>query len=413
MNNLEIVSAHPVVRAVLSGSAPKPACLAAARGMLPLAQADLLEVLVGLSRNTDEEIAAIAQDTLQQQEAEVLAQALDEPELAPAVLGYLACRPDLPSTVHEVIAQRPATPDEAIVTLAEYTPNSDLLAAIVVNQQRLLRLPALMDAVLANAARTADTERRIRELQEEFFEKERGAQRIADELRLRGNKAAADFVAEVIATQAIYDDVPPADVDPESVLTIEDLWLLAEYIEVDDDELDDSWLDWDTLEMLEESDEQRTANAKRIIGELKEDDENDKTISWAQKILRWNIKQRVKYALKGNREVRSILIRDSNKIVSGGVIRNPRITEKEVESIAAMRSVSDEALRLIGMNRAWARNYPIIHNLARNPRTPPAVALSILPRLQQKDLENLAKNRGIPDGTRRQAQRVALSRKRS
>lgn len=412
MNNLPIVSAHPVVRAVLSGSAPKPACLAAARGMLPLPQADLLEVLVGLSRNTDEEVAATAQQTLQAQEADMLARALDEPELAPAVLGYLACRPDLPPTVHEVVAQRPATPDEAIVALAGHTPNGDLLATIIINQQRLLRTPALIEAVLANAARTSDTERRVRELQEEFFQKERGAQRIADELRLRGNKAAADFVAELIATETIYD-TPPAEVDREGVLTTEDLWLLAEYIEVDDDELDDSWLDWDTLEMLEESDEQRAANLKRIVGELKEDDENDNTISWAQKILRWGIKKRVKYAMKGNREVRSILIRDSNKIVSGGVIRNPRITDKEVENIAAMRSVSDEALRLIGMNRAWGRNYPIIHNLARNPRTPPAIALSVLPRLHQKDLENISKNRSIPDGTRRQAQRVANSRKKS
>ena len=33
-----------------------------------------------------------------------------------------------------------------------------------------------------------------------------------------------------------------------------------------------------------------------------------------------------------------------------------------------MRTVADEVLRIIAMNRSWARSYPIIHNPARNPR---------------------------------------------
>src|SRR3712207_8024223 len=72
--------------------------------------------------------------------------------------------------------------------------------------------------------------------------------------------------------------------------------------------------------------------------------------------------------MKGDREARAILIRDSNRTVATAVVHNPKITDQEVESIASMRTVSDEVLRLISMNRAWARAYPIIHNLARNPR---------------------------------------------
>ena len=410
MNNAAVVSTHPAVHAILSGQAPRPASLAAARGMLPLPQADLLEILVGLSRQDDEELSEAAHNTLLAQPHDALAQVAQQPDSAPSVLDYLASRDDLSLPVYESLAQNPATPAVAITFLAQHTTHGALLDLITINQQRLLATPALMDAVLLNPARTPDAERRVRELQEEFFAKEHGAQRIADELRARGQKSAANFVEEILASETIYD-VPPEGIDPNEVMTADDLWLLAEYIEVDDDDIDESWLDWGMLEALEESDEQRNANIKRIIDELHGDDENDKTISWAQKILRWGIKKRVKYAMKGNREVRSILIRDSNKLVSGGVIRNPRITDKEVEAIAAMRSVSDEALRLIGMNRSWARNYPVIHNLARNPRTPPAIAMSILPRLHQKDLENLSKSRNIPDGTRRQAQRVANSRK--
>jgi hypothetical protein len=104
------------------------------------------------------------------------------------------------------------------------------------------------------------------------------------------------------------------------------------------------------------------------------------------------------------------LIRDSNKVVATGVIHNPRLTDQEVENIAAMRTVSDEVLRLIGMNRAWARSYPIIHNLARNPRTPLATAIQILPRIRSKDLKSITQNRNVSEAVRRQAYRLAEMR---
>ena len=108
------------------------------------------------------------------------------------------------------------------------------------------------------------------------------------------------------------------------------------------------------------------------------------------------VKDRVKLGMKGDREARAILIRDSNKVVAQAVIRNPRIMDQEVESIAAMRTVSDEVLRLIALNRAWARSYPIILNLARNPRT--------------KDLQNISQNRNVSEAVRRQAHRLAAMR---
>jgi len=49
----EITSTNPVVQAIISGKAPQPARLAAARGLLPLPQNDLLEVLVALTTSDD------------------------------------------------------------------------------------------------------------------------------------------------------------------------------------------------------------------------------------------------------------------------------------------------------------------------------------------------------------------------
>jgi hypothetical protein len=75
-----------------------------------------------------------------------------------------------------------------------------------------------------------------------------------------------------------------------------------------------------------------------------------------------------------------------------------------------MRTVADEVLRLIAMNRAWTRSYTIIHNLVRNPRTPIPTVINILPRIRTKDLHNLAQNRNVSEAVRRQALRLSQAR---
>ena len=192
-------------------------------------------------------------------------------------------------------------------------------------------------------------------------------------------------------------------------LSLEDAWLIAQHIEVSDDDIDDSWLPSEWLEeLIEDTFEQREALATRLVAEAV--DAAPERVALIRRIMLMKVKDRMKLGMKGDREARSILIRDSNRIVAQAVINNPRITDQEVEAIAAMRTVSDEVLRLIGMNRAWARQYPIIHNLARNPRTPLPTAMSILLRLQTKDLKNLSQNRNVPEGVRRQALRLFSAR---
>ena len=141
-----------------------------------------------------------------------------------------------------------------------------------------------------------------------------------------------------------------------------------------------------------------------------DDEATSERISMLNRIMRMGVKDRVKLAMKGDREARNILIRDPNKLVSTAVVNNPRISEKEVENIASMRSISEEILRQIAANRQWARSYPIMHNLARNPRTPLANVITIMSRLQLRDLVALSKNRNISDAARRQALRLFTAR---
>lgn len=395
-----MASTNPVVQSIISGKAPPTARSAAARGLLPLPQADLLEALVHLSADNDASIAQAAQETLASQDAGELLQIATTETTAPAVLGYLASLRTAAREIHEAIAGNASTPDEAIALLARGTANASLLEFITMNQQRLIRSPEIIDAVLLNPARSAEAERRVKEVRQEFFEKERGARQIAEELRARGDTAAAEFFESAELTTL------------EGQMSVDDAWLIAQHIEVSDVDIDDSWLAREFIaEMLVETPEQLAANAQAVINAEKlEGDISPERISLIRRIMFMTVKDRVKLAMKGDREARGILIRDSNKIVATGVIRNPRLTDQEVENIASMRQVADEVLRLIGMNRAWARSYPIIHNLARNPRTPMATAVQILPRIRTRDLNAIAQNRNVSEAVRRQAYRLTQMR---
>lgn len=397
----DTTSKNPVVQAIVSGNAPPAARMAAARGMLPLAQDELLELLVALREDADAEIARSANETLVEQEPGTLVAAASSTETAAPVLNYLASRTDAAREIQEALALNPQTPDEAVAILARTTAVGAVLEVISINQQRLIRAPAIIDAILANAERTPDAERRVRETRREFFEKERGARQVAEEMRARGMNAAAEFFESA------------ESVGEEDGLSAEDAWLIAQHIEVSDVDLDDSWLPTERLEeLMEETFEQRSAAADRLVAEASAEAGGDapERVALIRRIMLMKLKDRIKLAMKGDREARSILIRDSNKVVAVAVIHNPRITDKEVEGIASMRTVNDEVLRVIAMNRGWARQYPIIINLARNPRTPLPTAISILPRLYTRDLKALGQNRNVSDAVRRQSLRLSSVR---
>ena len=397
----EIKSENPVVHAILGGTAPQPARLAAARGLLPLPQSDLLVVLVALRESDDPEIAGAAAETLQAERPEDLLIAAKAEDTAPTVLSYLATLTGGARNIHEAAILNSKTPDPALATFASSTEDASLLELIAINQQRLVRSPDIIEAILSNPARSPEAERRARETRREFFEKERGARQIAEELRAQGKSAAAEFFESAELTTAGGE------------LSLDDAWLIAQHIEVSDDDIDDSWLPAERYGELIETLEQSAANVQRVIETERIDtgEISAERMSLIKRIMLMNARDRMKLAMKGDREARGILIRDSNKIVAAAVVNNPRILEQEVESIAAMRTVSDEVLRLISLNRAWIRSYTVIHQLVRNPRTPIPTVINMLPRIRTKDLQNLALNRNISEAVRRQADRIGQARK--
>lgn len=130
-----------------------------------------------------------------------------------------------------------------------------------------------------------------------------------------------------------------------------------------------------------------------------------------QKIQRLSFSEKRLLALRGGREVRSILLKDPNKEISLTVLENPKITETEVELIAKSRSSPDEAIRKITKKREWMKNYSIILALVSNPKTPAGVGISLLSGLKTKDLLSLEKNKNVSEAIRSYARTLLRGRK--
>lgn len=135
-------------------------------------------------------------------------------------------------------------------------------------------------------------------------------------------------------------------------------------------------------------------------------------VSTLNRIAAMTVAQKMALAMKGTREERAILIRDPNKIVGVAVLSSPKLTEQEVESIAKMSSISDELLRLIANARAWVKNYSIVLALARNPKTPVAIAMNLLARLQDRDLKLLSTDRNVAEIVRITARKKVVFEKK-
>jgi hypothetical protein len=125
------------------------------------------------------------------------------------------------------------------------------------------------------------------------------------------------------------------------------------------------------------------------------------------------VKRKVKLAFKGTREQRAQLIRDPNKLVSSAVLSSPGLTDAEVESFVKMGNVSEEVLRVIGMNRTWLKNYGVILGLVKNPKTPPAISMQLMQRVNERDMKMLAVDRNVPEALRLAARKFVTKSRTS
>jgi hypothetical protein len=350
------LTASTVIGLIESGAYPPETVATIARGFLPLEQDDLIAVLSYLGLSADQELAASARASLADIPTRAMTEYASNENIAPEFLVRLM-RVSHESLVLEALIRNRAVPDEAVMELAR-RGEARVQEVIVINQARILRAPEILDALLENAQITADVRRRVLETREEFFLKKE---------RIR--QLEVDEEPEVV-------DIP---LDPIA----------------------------DLLERAATQDE-ATAPSGVALNESEKKDERTSAI-WGR-LQFMSVAEKVRLAFRGDRMVRMLLVRDRNKLVCAAVMRNPRMSEQEVEAIAGMRNVDDEALRILASRRDWIGKYNVMLTLCRNPKAPIGVVLPFVNRLTLRDLKGLKDDRGVQQVVREAARKVYLTR---
>ena len=126
-----------------------------------------------------------------------------------------------------------------------------------------------------------------------------------------------------------------------------------------------------------------------------------------KKLSSLSVLERMKLAMKGTREQRAVLVRDSNKLVSAAVLSSPKVNESEIETFTKMGNVSEDVLRDHRAEpRAGRRTTASSSGSASHPKTPPAIAMSFVQRLNEKDLKALTTDRNAKEGLRLLAKKM-------
>ena len=349
------LTASAIIERIESGAYPREILQTIAAGFLPLPQEDLVAVLAFLATGGDSEIAGAARTSLDELPSRVVVGFAENDAVPGRHLKYLAHATDDQAVLEALIRNR-ALPDEVVVQLAGVA-DPGLQEVIVINQARILRAPEILDALLSNPILSPEAWRRAIETREEFFDKRIQADLKTLDEELPDLSLSDDAIADLLE-RAPDDDAPKV---PPS--------LPAVFAEND------------------------PAKASIFV-----------------RILMMTTKEKVQLAFRCGKTERIILVRDRNKLICSAVMRNPRMTDSEVEGIATLRNVDEEVLRIVGTRRDWTVKQPIVNALVHNPKAPVGVVLPLINRLTLRDLKSLKDDKGISEVVRQMARKLFAQR---
>jgi len=346
---------------VRSPEAPRELRAFAARGLLPLESVDRLRALLAVVEDPDPEVGPPALATLAAIAPDDVAHFVDAAEPTARELDVISRHTDDHVVLERIIRNRDAG-DDTLLRLAGSVSGAPQ-EALIVNQVRLIRQPALIDALLGNPELTIDGRRRLLELREEFFEKE---ERRREQERLRAEEAeriARQEAAGIVFEEAAAEEGAPEEEGEETPAG--------------------------------EEDEYSSANLAQVF----------------RRISMMTVKEKLALAQRGTKEERRILIADVNKIVSLAVLRCESLTPAEVESICAMRNLHQEIFHEIATTREWIKRPRIQIALVNNPAVPLPLTLPLIKFLSMRELRNLARDRNLAEGIRMAARKLLLDKR--
>jgi len=352
--------------------APAPLRMMGAKALVPMGPKDMATALFMLTFDADANVRETAAKSAAGLPDRMLSVALRDETADPRVLDYYVSALGSKLEYLEMLVLNPSTPDEAVARVAAL-PEEKLLEIVAQNQLRLLRHDAIVRALVANPVTRPSTADSI------------------TELCVRSGLVLADMPA----FQAARKRVLGSGVDEKAAAEAAAQAALEEA---------------GAEEALEEIG--ATDHANETPEEPKDDEELDadgkrKRLTIQQQIQKLSIAKKIEWAnKKGNKEVRTILLRDPNKLVQLAVVQSPRITDGEIAKIANSRTSPHEVLQHIYNNRLLLKNYTIKVSLVNNPKVPVAVAMRFLSLLRQSELKSLSKNRNVSNALQTQAKKL-------
>jgi hypothetical protein len=366
---IDLEALPALARKVLGPGGPAQMRMLAAKGVIPgLKPGDVVTVVAALVDAEDAKVAESARATLA---------ALPSPVRAAVLLA------DLPALV--------------IDRLSEQCPNQhDLIESV-------LRMPRIASETLERMAAQADE--KAGELLATNEQLMLANPRVIELLYMnkRVRMSTADRLLELAVRNDVTLDIPAFK---EAATAIRDE-LVAEASEQ---------LTFDDVLFIET---EKVAQAVRLQGEDDDthdvDDEGeervkDRFLPLHTQIAQLTASQKIRRAQLGTPAERLLLVRDPNRLVACAVVRSPLMRENEAVRISASRSVTEDVLRIIALNRDFTRSYQVKLNLVSNPRTPLSFAARLIPHLRESDLRSLSKSKNVP-GAISQAVKQQLERK--
>ncbi len=361
--SLEVLPA--AFRKHVDPKAPVPLRMMGAKGLVPMGPKEMTTALFMLSFDAEGGIRDAAAKSILGLPDKILAVALRDESLDPLVLAHFAKALASKDVYLEMIVLNPSAADETVAEVSATAPER-IVEIISQNQLRFLRHPPIVRGLAQNPATRSSTLDSVTDfcvrsgLILEDLEVFRDARR-----RVLGS-GSDEKALEAAAAAEI------ADAEAEAAL--EQLGAAAP--DAHEQQLDGA--------PSEDPFEAPLEGRKMTIGQRIAQLSVSKRIEWAHK--------------KGNKEVRTILLRDSNKLVQMAVVQSPRITEGEIIKLSNSRVAPEDVLRYIYNNRTFLKSYQVRVALVNNPKLPVAVGMRFLSQLRASELKSVAKNRNISHG---------------
>jgi hypothetical protein len=384
---------------VRASAVPANLMQAAARGALSVPADEMIEILVHLA-NHNKVFGQLARMTLAGWDEKASLVVAANPKTPQEVLEYWAAPENLRPKLLPALVENPALSKTKLAEMAA-TGSREVVVAMR-GSTRVQTLPEIMQALASNPNAT-QTESDALSAQAGVLEEQSGVER-----------ASAD---ESAATQEEGDLASDQEID---AYLAEPFQPLGGFYELEH-------LGPETEEAVVEAASQdviatalstpattvptpasapaKTASAgaaKPAMKRVKAPGSEERGSS-LQKINKLDVKGRIQLAMKGNKEERSILIRDGTKLVALAVLESGKITDGEVEKFASQKNVLEAVLRAIPMKRRFAKNYNVLRNLVANPRTPIDVALGLMKHILVADLRHLSSNKEVSETIRKLA----------